>query len=114
MPASAISSTAPSNIGSYAYQIAYIPSTVLVHVDSPTGGEVWNVGEHHDITWQTERETPDSLSILLSLNGGESYDDTIASGLIGVNSYDWTVPDLPVNTARIKVVAYFRRQRRRL
>jgi hypothetical protein len=95
------------NIGSYAYQIDYIPSTVLVHVDSPIGGEVWNVGEHHDITWQTERETPDSLSILLSLNGGESYDYTIASGLIGVNSYDWTVPDLPVNTARIKVVAYF-------
>jgi C1A family cysteine protease len=96
-----------ANIGSNSFQIAYIPSTVLVHVDSPIGGEVWKVGEHHDITWQTERETPDSLSILLSLNGGESYDDTIATGLIGVYSYDWTVPELPVNTARIKVVAYF-------
>ena len=96
-----------ANIGSYAYQITYIPSTVLVHVDSPEGGEIWNVGEQYQISWTTERQTPDSMSIFLSLNEGQSYDDTIATGLVGVTSFDWTVPELPVGTARIKVVAYY-------
>jgi cathepsin K len=94
-------------IGSFAYQISYLPNTVLVHLDSPNGGEIWNVGEEYQIEWYTERQTPDSLSILLSLNGGVDYDRTIAHGLIGVSSYDWTVPELPVNTAKIKVVAYY-------
>jgi C1A family cysteine protease len=99
------------NIGSYAYQITYLPSTILVHLTSPNGGDVWNVdtepGSHHTITWYTSRQIPDSLSILLSLDGGADYDRTVAHGLVGVSSYDWTVPDLPVATARIKVVAYF-------
>lgn len=95
------------SIGSGSYQISYIPSTIYVHVDSPNGGEEWAVGEEHPITWTTQRETPDSISICLSLDGGVHYDSTVVTGLIGVNSYDWTVPELPVATARIKVIAYF-------
>ncbi|MCX5754063.1 MAG: right-handed parallel beta-helix repeat-containing protein [Candidatus Krumholzibacteria bacterium] len=96
------------NIGSYAYQITYLPTTVKVHLDSPVGGEVWNVGEQHDITWNTSRQTPDSLNIFLSLDGGETYDHTIAHGLAGTTtSYGWIVPNLPVSTARIKVIAYY-------
>jgi C1A family cysteine protease len=99
------------NIGSYAYQITYLPTTVLVHVTSPNGGETWDVdrqpGQYHTITWRTDRQTPDSLNIFLSLDGGTTYDRTIAHGLPGTTtSYDWTVPDLPVSTARIKVIAY--------
>jgi C1A family cysteine protease len=94
-------------IGGGCYQIDYIPSTIFVRVDSPSGGEELNVGDNHLVTWTTQRETPDSISVLLSLDSGASYDDTVATGLIGVSSYDWTVPDLPVKTARIKVIAYF-------
>jgi hypothetical protein len=44
----------------------------------------------------------------LSLDGGNTYDYTVANGLAGTTtSYDWTVPNLPVGTARIKVVAYY-------
>jgi C1A family cysteine protease len=96
------------NIGSYAYQITYLPTTVKVHVDSPNGGEIWSVGETHDITWTTARQTPDSLNIFLSLDGGATYDRAIANGLAGTTtSYGWTVPNLPVNTARVKVIAYY-------
>jgi len=95
------------NVGSYAYQIQYIPSAVTVRVNSPNGGEIWNAGEQHPITWFTDRQTPDSLSILLSLDGGAAYEFTIAHGLVGASSYDWTVPELPVSTARVKVVAYY-------
>ena len=94
------------NIGSWPYQIQYMSSPIVVWITSPNGGEIWEAGEQHAITWDTDRETPDSLSIFLSLDEGETYADTIAHGLIGTNLYDWTVPELPVATARVKVVAY--------
>ncbi|MDD4856527.1 MAG: C1 family peptidase [Candidatus Krumholzibacteria bacterium] len=94
------------NIGSYAYQISYHPTKVLLHVESPDGGEIWNVGEHYAISWYMSRQVPDSISILLSIDSGANYDRTIAHGLVDVDSYDWTVPELPVVTARIKIIAY--------
>ncbi len=93
-------------IGSHSYQISYVQSPVLVEVQQPDGGEELPVGSEYDINWITDRETPDSMSIMLSLNGGESYDSTVVTGLTGVNSYTWTVPNLPVTTARIKVLAW--------
>jgi hypothetical protein len=95
-------------IGTDAFQITYLPTTVKVHLDSPGGGEIWNVGEAYDIAWSVARQTPDSLNILLSMDGGDAYDYTIAHGLPGTTtSYNWTVPNFPVATARIKVVAYY-------
>ncbi len=96
-----------ARIGGSNYQISYIPSTVMVRVDSPDGGEVWDVDSYQQIQWTTSRETPDSISVYLSINSGETWDYTIVTGYTGVASYGWTVPDLPVPTARIKVVAYF-------
>ena len=95
------------HIGSYSYQITYIPSIIYVRVDSPNGGESWEQNTVHNITWTTQRENPDSVNIFLSIDGGENYDHTIARGLVGVNSYSWTVPELPVKTARVKVIAYY-------
>ncbi len=96
------------SIGQGAYQITYVPSTVLVNLTSPSGGEVWDVDTHHQITWTRDRQLPDSINIYLSINGGTDYNYTIASRLPGTaTSFDWTVPNLPVSTARVKVVAYY-------
>lgn len=94
------------NIGVSTAQIDYLPSDIKVKVTAPDGGESWEVETEHLITWTTSRNTPDSISILLSLDGGLEYDVTIARGLVGVSSYNWTVPEMPVSTARVKVVAY--------
>jgi len=88
------------------YQISYEPTPVFVRIYTPDGGEVWDVGTEHTISWTTSRATPDSVSIFLSIDGGDNFDYTIATGLIGVTTYDWTVENLPVPTARIKIVAY--------
>ncbi|MBN1165192.1 MAG: right-handed parallel beta-helix repeat-containing protein [Candidatus Krumholzibacteriota bacterium] len=96
------------SIGRDAYQIDYIPSIVYVRVTHPNGGDTLAVGSEYDITWTTSREVPDSISVLLSLNSGENFDSTIVTGLEGTStSYQWIVPELPVRTARVKVVAYF-------
>ena len=86
----------------------YIPSTVFVNVAAPNGGEELEVGEEFEITWVISRQTPDSISVLASLNSGASFDSTIISGLDSLaTSYLWTIPDWPVRTMRIKVVAYY-------
>ncbi|UCF04172.1 MAG: S8 family serine peptidase [bacterium] len=78
-----------------------------ITVDSPNGGEVWEVGYDHSITWTTGGTTaPDSFSIFLSIDGGFSYPDTIVTGITGTSSYLWTVPNIPVVTTRVKVAAY--------
>lgn len=95
------------NIGSYTYQIDYIPSAVYVEVLSPNGGEVFEVDTVREIAWRTAREAPDSIAIYASLNSGLDYDSLIVSGLPGAaTSYQWTVPRWPVRTARIKAVAW--------
>lgn len=94
------------DIGDGTYQINYLPNPVFVRVDIPNGGEVIDVGSEYEIAWTTQRETPDSISMFLSLDSGSSYNHTIATGIVGTASYNWTVPELPVSTARIKAVAY--------
>ncbi len=86
----------------------YIPSSIFVNVLSPNGGEELNAGEQYEIAWTTSRQTPDSISVLASLNGGASYDSTIVTGLDSLaTSHMWTVPEWPVRTMKIKVVAYY-------
>jgi C1A family cysteine protease len=97
-----------NGIGGSARQIVYIPTAVRVDLESPDGGDVLPVGEDATITWSTSRSAADSISIFLSIDGGDSYDYTIASGISGMaTEYVWTVDDLPVVTARIKVAAWY-------
>ncbi len=97
-----------NRINNGVYQVVYELADVYVDLIAPAGGESLPVGEDFEIQWTTDRATPDSISILLSVNSGDSYDYTIASGLIGLEtSYIWTVNDLPVSTSRIKIVAWY-------
>ncbi len=97
-----------NGINNGCYQIVYEQTDVYVNVFDPNGGELLPVGEDYEIRWTTSRTIADSLSILLSLDSGDSYEYTVASGLSGTaTSYMWNVDNLPVPTARIKVVAWY-------
>ncbi len=96
-----------SSIGTGTYAIDYIPADTYLHVETPNGGETINAQEGYQIQWQTERVVPDSVSIFLSLDSGSSYDSTVVRGLSGSStSYTWDVSNLPVETARVKVISY--------
>jgi hypothetical protein len=74
---------------------------------SPGGGEVWDIGSTHDITWTaTDNIGVTTIDILLSTDGGSSYPTTIATGESNDGTYSWTVPSSPTTEARIKVIAY--------
>jgi hypothetical protein len=83
------------------------PELPLVTVIAPDGGEVIECGTQYEIRWGAEDNARvTSVTILLSMDGGASFPDTIAAGEANDSSYIWTVPRSITETARIRVVAY--------
>jgi hypothetical protein len=82
------------------------PWPPAVTVTQPAGGEVLEYGTVYEITWEAlDNGLIDSVSILLSLDGGFTYPDIIASGEPNDSPYLWDVPDIDSKTARIRVIA---------
>ncbi len=83
------------------------PEPPTVTVTSPNGGEVWEMGSSHDITWTADDDVAVvGVDILLSSDGGGTYPDVIASGETDDGVFSWTVDAAPTTQARIKVVAW--------
>lgn len=69
-------------------------------------GEVVDPGTQVAINWiSDDDEATQDVDILLSTNGGASYDTVIAANEADDFSYTWTVPDLYSENARIRIVA---------
>ncbi|HER43210.1 MAG TPA: hypothetical protein ENO08_01975, partial [Candidatus Eisenbacteria bacterium] len=82
------------------------PSNIVLL--QPNGGEVLVSGEEYQIQWWTQNVTPDSISILLSVDSGETYPYTVASGFPGsYTSYLWTVDEVPISLCRLKILSWY-------
>jgi hypothetical protein len=78
-----------------------------VTVTDPNGGEVWDIGLTYDITWSADDNVGvSSVSLVLSTDGGSTFDDTLAAGEPNDGVYLWLVDVAATTTARIKVIAY--------
>lgn len=78
------------------------PPTITLN--APNGGESWQVGSQHAITWTaSDPNAGDALSISLeySVNAGGSW-TAISSGLANSGSFNWTVPNAPTGQARVR------------
>ncbi|MBI5699912.1 right-handed parallel beta-helix repeat-containing protein [Candidatus Saganbacteria bacterium] len=98
-----------NNIGtgesSASFTIDSTPPTVTVL--SPTGGDKWQGGTSHDLTWTaTDNFTLEANPITLqySIDAGSSRTD-IATGEANDGSYSWTTLSTNTDEARIKVLA---------
>jgi hypothetical protein len=80
------------------------PWPPVVTVFEPNGGEVLEYGTDHEIRYEATDNARVWITILLSVDSGLTFPDTIASGEWNDGSYIWPVPDLDSRTARIKVV----------
>lgn len=80
-----------------------------VTVTSPNGGEVWDSGSTHDITWTAASSDPggtiNTIDIVLSTDGGATYPTTLVSGIANTGSYSWTIGDPKSVTMKVKIVA---------
>ena len=86
----------------------YYPHTL--HLDSPNGGEVWEVGRLSLVEWSSTGESgpdPGVVSLEYTTDGGLSW-KTIADDEPNDGSYYWTVPAEESGDAGVRVVRHSR------
>ena len=69
----------------------FTPENLSITVTSPNGGESWEIGTTHDITWNSSHS---SLNVKIELYQGDTtyaY-QTISSSQTNDGSYSWTIP----------------------
>ena len=76
---------------------------------SPNTGVQWNDGESQTITWNVANTNSapincSNVDLLLSLDGGYTYNTTIATNVVNDGSHTITVPNLMSSFARIRVM----------
>jgi len=78
----------------------------VVALGAPDGGEDWKVGSLHAITWlATDNVGVTSVDLAYSTDGGANYPNVIANAIANSGSYNWTVPNAPGTTTRVRVTA---------
>jgi hypothetical protein len=78
-----------------------ITSLPAIAVTAPNGGENWNVGSTHSITWTSSNVT--TVNITYSTNNGSSW-SAVASGVnAAAQSYSWTVPNTASTQCLVKI-----------
>jgi hypothetical protein len=79
----------------------------VVTLTSPVGGEAWDVGSTHDVTWTaSDNVGVDSVCVDYSPTGPGGPWLPVAHGLANSGSLPWTLPDQPTDSARVRVTAY--------
>ncbi|HEX9972544.1 MAG TPA: hypothetical protein VGD14_10790, partial [bacterium] len=70
--------------------------TASIKVTAPNGGEKWEAGTQHDITWTGQGINNYDVKIQYSTNNGSSYTFITYKTNLGTSgSYAWTVPNTP-------------------
>jgi hypothetical protein len=78
-----------------------------VEVVSPNGEEIWEAGATCEVLWTaSDNVGVETLSIVLSRDGGATYQDTLATGEENDGVYSWIAAGAATSTARIRVTAY--------
>jgi hypothetical protein len=72
-----------------------------ITVDSPNGGESWQVGTSHPITWTTTG-TVGNVKVSYSIDNGSNW-TTITSSTANDGAYTWTVPNTLSTRCKIKI-----------
>src|SRR5215472_16513535 len=85
---------------------ASIDSPPLVTMTYPRGGEHIQAGSVAQIAWNASDDKGIvSQKVEVSIDGGMTYTLLAAPG-VTVNSFNWLLPEIPTNHARIKITAY--------
>lgn len=94
-----LGSTGKDNI--YGWGKIVMPNLGNLNVISPNGGENWQTGSHHNITW-TSSETSGTAHIEYSSDNGLSWTDVITS-MPDTGAYSWTIPGTPSDSCLIRI-----------
>lgn len=73
----------------------------MVTVTSPNGGENWEAGTNHNITWT--RQAVNQVKIEYSTNNGSDWIVVVASVPAVAGSYNWTIPNTPSTQCLVRI-----------
>ncbi|MFH1062049.1 MAG: hypothetical protein V1747_04095 [Candidatus Omnitrophota bacterium] len=75
----------------------------VLHLDTPNGGEVFEVGSNRNITW-TVTGSISNVKLEYSIDNGATYPNLIVASLnAALGTYQWSVPDNLATEARVKI-----------
>jgi hypothetical protein len=77
------------------------PQTASITVTSPNGGEIWEIGSLHNITW-TSTGSLGWIKIEYSANNGTTW-STITPNTQNYGYYYWTVPNIVSDSCLIRI-----------
>lgn len=77
-----------------------------IRILSPNGGEVWQVGETHYITWTTDAELQTGILYYIDDFAGSPAHEIVIGLAPDIHTYLWTVPSVMTNQARIRVYGH--------
>jgi Leucine-rich repeat (LRR) protein len=90
----------PSDVSDAVFSI--VPQTApTLWVTSPNGGESWEVGSSHQISWTSSGAIGD-VRIEYSVDGGTSW-ATIVQSTQNDGAHNWTVPDTPSANCLVRI-----------
>jgi len=84
---------------------AFFTINIPIVLTSPDGGEVWQGGTVHNITWNA-LGTSNTYNIAYSTNGGSSWTNIVTNHSNATGVYTWTVPNIPSTNCLVRVQDY--------
>jgi len=82
-----------------------IPPIILININQPTAGAVWEVGTTREIRWSTTGTGISYINISLSTDGGRTF-TSISTRETNDGVYRWNVPRTPTTNAMVRVTAH--------
>ena len=76
-------------------------TSVPLTLYSPNGGELWQLGSIHPITWLATNIT--SVNIDYSTDGGSTWTSIVSNTPAGLGLYNWTVPNTMSSTCKVRI-----------
>jgi hypothetical protein len=85
----------------HVWKLTTTSPTPTITVTSPNGGESWNAGSTHTITW-TGTGTVGNVRVRYSTNNGSSW-STVVSSTANDGSYSWTLPGVSSSQCLVRI-----------
>ena len=89
----------PFDISNYNFTITNLV-VQSIKLTSPIGGEMWQAGTTHNITW--DGNAINTVKIEFTSNNGTDW-NTIANNLPSSGSYAWSLPDINSTQCKVRV-----------
>ena len=96
-----ISDTSNATTNSVSNSVFTITSTPSINMQSPSGGENWQVGSTHNITWTSTNVN--FVKIEYSTDNGTTWSLITSSLLASTGSYSWIVPNTITTQAKVRI-----------